>query len=159
LPFLEVGDYTDSQYALMTFFFNPGETLVTAYLRDSGYGDGSLRQVQFTTSEKRTFFAGPSGFDNEVSLNVNGSSICGFEAWVNTDNFINALLFEINIAPPPPPPPPFLWFETPSIGNQAAAKDQVQMSSNESTARYLAVRWDGNVVRGMHVHKILSPFL
>jgi hypothetical protein len=148
---LVVGDYNNNQYALTTFTFIEGETLVTAYLRDSGYGYGSLRQVQFTTSLGRTFFAGPSGFDHEVSLDVNGSVICGFEAWVNDDNFINALLFEINI---PAPSGDFQWIETQSIGNQGAAKSQVQLASNFSTARYFAVRWDGDKVRGMQSRKM-----
>ncbi|KAH8585425.1 hypothetical protein B0O99DRAFT_696512 [Bisporella sp. PMI_857] len=157
LLLVEVGDYGNNNYALTQFSFLPGETLVNAYLRDSGYGYRSLRQVQFTTSKGRSFFAGPSGFDNEVSLNVNGSFIAGFQAWVNNDNFINAFLFMVNVPAPPPAPQPVPWFETEIIGNQGAAKTQVQFASNTSAARYFAVRWDGDKVRGMFL-TFFCPF-
>src|SRR5580704_16178503 len=59
--FKQAGGYDDGKYTLAQYRFAAGETLVTADLRDSGYGYGSLRQVQFATSLKNTFNAGAGG--------------------------------------------------------------------------------------------------
>ena len=56
--FKQAGGYDDAKYALTQYHFVAGETLVTADLRDSGYGYGSLRQIEFETSLKKTFTAG-----------------------------------------------------------------------------------------------------
>ena len=44
--FKQAGGYDDGKYTLTQYRFAPGETLVSARLRDSGYGYGSLRQVR-----------------------------------------------------------------------------------------------------------------
>jgi len=142
------------RYTTTTYTFEQGETLKTAYLRDSGYGDRSLRQVEFTTSMNHHFFAGPGGFDNEASLAVEGSFMAGFDAWVSSDNFINALLFMVNTNPPPPQQPE-PWFETDAIGNKDAASSEVVMASQTSTALSFAVRWDGDKVRGKYESTLL----
>jgi hypothetical protein len=59
--FKRAGGYDDSRYTLTFYRFAQGETLVSARLRDSGYGYGSLRQVEFETSLKKTFNAGAGG--------------------------------------------------------------------------------------------------
>ena len=147
----EFGGYDDSGYALTTTTFDAGETLTTAFLRDSGYGYRSVREIQFATSLGKNFFAGPGGFDNEVSLNVDGCYIAGCDVWVNPDNFINALLFKVHTAPPPPTPKqPVPYFETAVMGNQGAASNEIEFASQTATARYLAVRWDGDKVRGKY---------
>ena len=148
--FKQAGGYDDAKYTLTSYRFTPGETLVSAELRDSGYGYGSLRQVQFSTSMKKTFMAGPSGFDHEASLAVEGAELVGFHAWVNPDNFINALALIVRLAPPKPvvhrP-----WFATRSVGNQAAAGSEVDLASDTSVARVFSVRWDGDKVRGVRM--------
>jgi hypothetical protein len=148
--FKQAGGYDDAKYALTTFNFAAGETLVTAFLRDSGYGYGSLRQVEFETSLNKTFNAGQSGFDHEASLAVEGAELVGFHAWVNPDNFINALAFIVRL----PPPKPIVhrpWFATRSVGNQAAAGSEVDLWSDTSVARVISVRWDGDKVRGIRM--------
>ena len=73
-----------------TFAFNEGEALESLTLTDSGYGYGSFRQINFTTTLGRYFTAGPSGYDNITQPPVAGAYLVGFEAWVNVDVFINA---------------------------------------------------------------------
>ena len=117
--FKQAGGYDDGKYTLTQYRFAAGETLVSARLRDSGYGHGSLRQVEFETSLKNTLNAGAEGFDHEASLAVEGAELVGFHAWVNSDNFINALAFIVR----PPPPKPVVhrpWFTTRSVGNAGA---------------------------------------
>jgi hypothetical protein len=148
--FRQAGGYDDGNYTLTQYRFAAGETLVSARLRDSGYGYGSLRQVEFETSLKKTFNAGPGGFDHEASLAVEGAELVGFHAWVNSDNFINALAFIVR----PPPPKPVVhrpWFATRSVGNQAAAASEVDLMSDTSVARVISVRWDGDKVRGIRM--------
>ncbi len=148
--FKQAGGYDDGKYALTQYRFAPGETLVSARLRDSGYGYGSVRQVEFETSLKKTFDAGAGGFDHEASLAVEGAVLVGFHAWVNSDNFINALAFIVR----PPPPKPVVnrpWFATRSVGNQAAAKSEVDLASETSVVRVFSVRWDGDKVRGVRM--------
>jgi jacalin-like lectin domain-containing protein len=148
--FKQAGGYDDAKYTLTSYRFTPGETLVTATLRDSGYGYGSLRQVEFETSLNKTFNAGAGGFDNEESLAVEGAELVGFHAWVNPDNFINALAFIVRL----PPPKPIVhrpWFATRSVGNQAAAGSEVDLWSETSVARVISVRWDGDKVRGVRM--------
>ena len=148
--FKQAGGYDDGQYTLTQYRFAAGETLTGARLRDSGYGHGSLRQVQFQTSLNKTFNAGPGGFDHEVSLAVEGAELVGFHAWVNSDNFINALAFIVRL----PPPRPVLrrpWFATRPVGNQAAAASEVDLASDTSVARVISVRWDGDKVRGIRM--------
>ena len=148
--FKQAGGYDDGKYTLTQYRFAAGETLVSARLRDSGYGYGSLRQVEFETSLKNIFNAGAGGFDHEASLAVEGAELVGFHAWVNSDNFINALSFIVC----PPPPKPVVqrpWFTTRSAGNIAAARSQVDLTSYTSDARVLSVRWDGDKVRGIRL--------
>src|SRR5215831_12865473 len=47
----QAGGYDDSRYTLTSYRFAQGETLTKAWLRDSGYGHGGLRQVEFQTSK------------------------------------------------------------------------------------------------------------
>ena len=148
--FKQAGGYDDGKYGLAQYRFAPGETLVTATLRDSGYGYGSLRHVEFATSLKKTFKAGADGFDHEASLAVEGAELVGFHAWVNADNFINALAFIVR-APPPKPVVHRPWFATRSVGNQAAAASEVDLTSETSVARVFSVRWDGDKVRGIRM--------
>ena len=109
-----------------------------------------MRQVQFVTSLKNTFDAGAGGFDHEASLAVEGAELVGFHAWVNPDNFINALAFIVRL----PAPKPIVhrpWFATRSVGNQAAASSEVDLASETSVARVFSVRWDGDKVRGIRM--------
>jgi hypothetical protein len=148
--FKQAGGYDDSKYTLTQYRFVAGETLISARLRDSGYGYGSLRQVAFETSLKHAFNAGADGFDHEASLAVEGAELVGFHAWVNSDNFINALAFIVR----PPPPKPVVhrpWFTTRSVGNTGANLAQVDLSSDTSVARVISVRWDGDKVRGIRM--------
>jgi jacalin-like lectin domain-containing protein len=148
--FKQAGGYDDGKYTLTQYRFAPGETLVSARLRDSGYGYGSVRQVEFVTSAKKTFDAGAAGFDHEASLAVEGAELVGFHAWVNPDNFINALAFIVRL-PPPKPVVSRSWFATRSVGNQAAAASEVDLASETSVARVFSVRWDGDKVRGIRM--------
>ena len=97
----EAGDYADVRYALTEYRFQAGEKLTKAWLRDSGYGYGSVRSIEFVTSNKRIFNAGPGGFDSEAFLDVEECVLVGFHAWVNPDNFLNALAFEVRRDGPP----------------------------------------------------------
>jgi len=148
--FKQAGGYDDGQYTLTQYRFAAGETLVSARLRDSGYGYGSLRQVEFQTSLNKTFNAGAGGFDHEASLAVEGAELVGFHAWVNGDNFINALAFIVRM-PPPKPVANRPWFATRPVGNQAAAASEVDLVSATSVARVISVRWDGDKVRGIRM--------
>ncbi len=148
--FKQAGGYDDGKYTLTQYRFAAGETLVSARLRDSGYGYGSLRQVEFETSLKNTFNAGANGFDHEASLAVEGVELVGFHAWVNSDAFINALAFIVR-SPPPKPVVQRPWFTTRSVGNPAAARSQVDLTSETSDARVISVRWDGDKVRGIRM--------
>lgn len=148
--FKQAGGYDDGQYTLTQYRFAPGETLVSARLRDSGYGYGSLRQVEFQTSLNKTFNAGAGGFDHEASLAVEGAELVGFHAWVNGDNFLNALAFIVRM-PPPKPVVRRPWFATRPVGNPAAAASEVDLVSDTSVARVISVRWDGDKVRGIRM--------
>ena len=149
--FNQAGGYDDGNYALTEYHFVAGEKLMKAWLRDSGYGYRSVRQVQFETSTGGTFKAGPDGFDNEVSLAVEGKFLVGFDAWVNSDNFINALAFVVVEDTPSKPAVDRPWFETKSVGNPLATNNEVILTSNTSVARFIGVRWDGDKVRGIRV--------
>jgi hypothetical protein len=146
----QAGGYDDAKYTLTQYRFAPGETLVSARLRDSGYGHGSLRQVEFETSLKKTFDAGAGGFDHEASLAVEGAELVGFHAWVNSDNFINAFALIVR-SPPPQPVVHRPWFATRSVGNQAAGGSEVDLASETSVARVFSVRSDGDKVRGIRM--------
>ena len=143
------GGIDDDGYQLTEYNFAAGETLAKAWLRDSGYGHGSVRQIEFLTSTGNSFKAGPDHFDSEVSLIVDGFFLVGFHAWVNSDNFINALAFMVRSDAPTKPPVYRPWFETNSVGNPGAASNQVSSAADHSTALYIAVRWDGDKVRGL----------
>ncbi|WP_051536776.1 fascin domain-containing protein [Nitrosospira briensis] len=144
------GGYDDSGYPLTEYRFAAGEMLTKAWLRDSGYGYRSVRQVEFETSTGGHFMAGPAGFDNEVALAVEGTLLAGFHAWVNPDNFINALAFMVHSDLPTPivhrP-----WFETNVIGNSSAGTNETKLESETSVARSISVRWDGDKVRGIQI--------
>ncbi len=146
----QAGGYDDGAYTLTSYRFVPGETLAAAWLRDSGYGHGSVREVEFVTSHNGSLKAGAAGFDHEASLAVAGATLCGFHAWVNPDNFISGLALLVRAAASQPvvtrP-----WFETRSVGNVAAAKTNVALLSQTAVARYLQVRWDGDKVRGIRM--------
>ena len=98
---MELGDGTiksaggidDVNYTLNTYTFLEGETLKSLSFSSSGYGYGSLRRLEFTTSTGATFTAGPEGIDDLVVAPVLGAQLVGFHAWVNQDNFINAIAF------------------------------------------------------------------
>jgi hypothetical protein len=86
-----------------------------------------------------------------VSLAVEGKTLAGFYAWVNRDNFINALLFRVATVAPPPPVVHFPWFQTASVGNTGASHSEVIVDSDTKIAQYLAVRWDGDKIRGLRL--------
>jgi hypothetical protein len=85
----QIGGY-DARHQ-KTFVFKKGEVLDTFTIRDSGYGYGSLRSLEFTTSKGRHFAVGPGGFDSQKNLDVKGSALKGFYGVKNPDNFINGL--------------------------------------------------------------------
>ncbi len=87
------GGIDDVSYTLTTYTFAEGETLKSLSFSSSGYGYGSLRRLEFTTSTGATFTAGPAGIDDLVVAPVLGAQFVGFHAWVNQDNFINAIAF------------------------------------------------------------------
>ncbi|HLK61328.1 MAG TPA: aerolysin family beta-barrel pore-forming toxin [Chthonomonadaceae bacterium] len=87
----QVGGYGDAGYTLNSYTFKKDETLTSFTIRDSGYGYGSLRSLEFTTSTGGHFAVGPSGFDNQKNLDVQGSVLKGFYGIRNPDNFINCL--------------------------------------------------------------------
>jgi hypothetical protein len=145
------GGVDDGGYTITEFAFAPGETLTKAWLRDSGYGYRSLRQVEFQTSSGRSFKCGGGGFDNEVSLAVEGSALVGFHAWVNPDNFINGFAFMVRHDTPAKPAAYRPWFETNSVGNKGAAAKQVSAAAEYSTAQSLEMRWDGDKIRGVRM--------
>jgi hypothetical protein len=147
----QCGGIDDGNYALTEFTFMPGETLAKAWLRDSGYGYRSLRQVEFVTSKGRAFKAGPNGFDNEVALAVEGALLAGFHAWVNSDNFVNALALLVRRDAPPKPRLYRPWFETNAVGNRNAANHQFMSAAEYSTAQSIQMRWDGDKIRGVRM--------
>jgi hypothetical protein len=85
------GGVDDVSYTLTSYTFDEDETLETLSLSSSGYGYGSLRRMEFTTSKGGRFAAGPQGIDDLVTPPVAGACLVGFRAWVNPDNFINSL--------------------------------------------------------------------
>jgi hypothetical protein len=87
------GGIDDVNYTLSSYTFADGETLQSLSFSSSGYGYGSLRRVEFTTSKGATFTAGPAGIDDLVAAPVSGAQLVGFHAWVNADNFISAIAF------------------------------------------------------------------
>ncbi|MGZ8786189.1 MAG: hypothetical protein ACXW1Y_11585, partial [Acidimicrobiia bacterium] len=91
---ISAGGVDDTDYPLTSYTFGDDETLRTLSMSSSGYGYGSLRRLEFTTSTGGKFQAGPAGIDDLVSPPVNGARLVGFHAWVNQDNFINALAFD-----------------------------------------------------------------
>ncbi len=145
----QAGGYDDAGYTLTSYRFAPGETLSAAWLRDSGYGHGSVREVEFKTSSGGSLKAGAAGFDHEVALTVAGAALAGFDAWVNPDNFISGLALVVREESPQPAARP--WFETRSAGNPAAAKTDVALASQTAVARELQVRSDGDKVRGIRM--------
>jgi hypothetical protein len=91
------GGYDDADYKLGTYTFTSGELLKTLTLRDSVYGNGSVRRIGFTTSLNREFQAGEQGFGHEVNPNVEHCVLVGVFGAVNEGNFINELGFWIQI--------------------------------------------------------------
>jgi hypothetical protein len=87
------GGIDDVNYTLTSYTFVEGETLKSLQFSSSGYGYGSLRRIEFTTSSGATFKAGPTGIDDIVTPPISGAEFVGFHAWVNPDNFINAIAF------------------------------------------------------------------
>jgi hypothetical protein len=87
------GGIDDVHYTLTSYTFAEGETLKSLSYSSSGYGYGSLRRIEFTTSTGGTFTAGPTGIDDIVTPPVVDAQLVGFHAWVNPDNFINGLTF------------------------------------------------------------------
>ena len=149
----QCGGIDDGQYALTEFEFQQGETLTKAWLRDSGYGYRSVRQIEFYTSKARHFQAGPGGFDNEATLAVEGAYLVGFHAWVNNDNFVNALTLMVRSEAQPKPPVNRPWFETNSVGNRsaAAANREISTAAEHSSALSVEMRWDGDKIRGVRM--------
>jgi hypothetical protein len=90
---IEAGGINDVNYALDSYTFGESETLTSLSMSSSGYGYGSLRRLEFTTSTGGHFKAGPDGIDDLVTPPVTGACFVGFHAWVNVDNFVNALAF------------------------------------------------------------------
>jgi hypothetical protein len=147
----QCGGVDDGGYAVTEYKFAPGETLTKAWLRDSGYGYGSLRQIEFYTSKGFHFKAGPEGFDHEAPLAVLGAFLVGFHAWVNADNFVNALALMVRRDAPPKPTLSRPWFETNSVGNRNAANRQVFAAAEHATALSVQMRWDGDKIRGVRM--------
>ena len=147
----QCGGIDDGGYTLTEYTFTPGETLTKAWLRDSGYGYGSLRQIEFYTSKGFHFLAGPGGFDSEAPLAVEGALLVGFHAWVNNDNFVNALTLMVRRDTPPNPVVTRPWFETNSVGNRSAANKQVFAAVEHATALSIEMRWDGDKIRGVRM--------
>ena len=54
------GGIDDVKYTLSSYTFQEGETLQSLSFSSSGYGYGSLRRMEFTTSLGATFNAGTS---------------------------------------------------------------------------------------------------
>lgn len=90
-----IADFGNPNYILTSYRFVPGELLTKAWLRDSGYGYGSLRQIEFQTTTGGVFKAGAAGFDHEVALPVFNAMLVGVKAWVNPDNFMQGLALYI----------------------------------------------------------------
>src|SRR5262245_56339604 len=144
----EFGDYNAVNYALTSYAFAPGESLTTLSVKDSGYGHGSVRRIEFTTSLGGCFSAGPDGFDHETSFSVFGSFLTGFHGGVNADNFLNSLGLWIS-APTGPSMAPGTATESASAGNPQAGQRRFDRHSGTSPIRYVGVRWDGDKVRGI----------
>jgi hypothetical protein len=86
---VSAGGIGDVQDTLTSYEFSDGETLTFLDLASCDFGYGSLCQINFKTSLGGYFVAGPGG-SNSIQPEVTGSKIVGFDAWVNSDNFINA---------------------------------------------------------------------
>ena len=94
------GELTTSTILRLIYTFAEGETLQSLSFSSSGYDHGSLRRLEFTTSTGATFTAGPAGIDDLVTAPVMGAQFVGFHAWVNPDDFINAIAFHVtDVAP------------------------------------------------------------
>jgi hypothetical protein len=85
---------------------------------------------------------------------VEGARLVGYHAWVNSDNFINALAFKIR----KPGEQPIPWIETQVIGSKGVAGFQVELQAMFATARYFGVRRDGDKVRGLRMELEDSTF-
>ncbi|KAG0632207.1 hypothetical protein M758_1G311600 [Ceratodon purpureus] len=84
------GDFS-AQFKFSEIYFSPGETLASLTLKDSGYGYGSLRRIEMTTSGGKSFSAGPEGFDSVRRPAVAGGILLGFYGLVNIDKFMQSL--------------------------------------------------------------------
>ena len=142
------GDYGATSYDLTSFSFAPGESLVTLCVQDSGYGHGSVRRIEFTTSNGGRFAAGAGGFDHETSFSVYGSYLAGFHGMINADNFLSSVGLWIS-TPTAPVVHPGAARETAAAGNPQAGTTRFDQHSATSPVRYLAVRADGDKVRGI----------
>ena len=87
----KAGDFDAINYTLTSYTFDPRESLVTMVIKQSGYGYGSVRRIEFTTSKGGRFAAGADGFDHQVDLPVSGAYLLGFFGKINADNFLNSL--------------------------------------------------------------------
>ncbi|MGH9470269.1 MAG: aerolysin family beta-barrel pore-forming toxin, partial [Terriglobia bacterium] len=85
----KIGGIDDNQYTLTSHTFGMGEMLKSITLRDSGYGYRSFRNIEMKTSTG-SLSAGPGGFDNEISPNVENTFLAGIYGTRNPDNFINS---------------------------------------------------------------------
>lgn len=85
----QIGGINDSKYTLTSHTFGLGEMLKSLTLRDSGYGYRSFRNLDMKTSTG-ALSAGQSGFDNEISPNVENTFLAGVYGTLNPDNFINS---------------------------------------------------------------------
>jgi hypothetical protein len=84
------GDTGYDQYSSDLRYFTPNETIKQCFLRDSGYGYRSLRQIECTTTRQHFVF-GPDGYDNQADEGGVGDVIVGFHGAVNQDNFMQNL--------------------------------------------------------------------
>jgi len=89
VPAVQVGGYGDTGYSLSSYTFTSDERLKTFIVRDSGYGHGTLRNLEFSTDRPDLPIQawGQGGFDNEVSCRVAGLPLAGFKVRLQ-DNYI-----------------------------------------------------------------------
>lgn len=84
---------------ISTFEFSKNEAFASVILTSSGWGYGSFRQWNFTTSIGNFFTAGANGYDSILYPPLTGAYMVGFTAWVNVDDFINAFAIDATLDP------------------------------------------------------------
>jgi len=86
-----------NQFSSGNITFNSSERLGSCNIRDSGWGNRSLRELVLAkhpaldSAQTKSVTFGPNGFDNDRMTDTNGDYLVGFYGAYNNDNFFASI--------------------------------------------------------------------